>query len=95
MVASAAAPQSTTEPIDKIFEAYYEELLRASPEQATSVGRTEYDDRWSDFSASGRASWRAKQSGFIEQLEAIDAASLDEQRRISRALLLRALRQSL
>lgn len=91
----AAAAQSGAGQLHEIFETYYESVLRNSPEQATSVGRRDYDDRWSDFSPSGLEQWRNAQRGFVERLSAIPEQGLSEQDALSRRLLLADLRQSL
>jgi uncharacterized protein (DUF885 family) len=52
-VSSASAASSSPE-LAKFFSEYFEQTLRDSPESATSIGRHEYDDRWSDLSKQGR-----------------------------------------
>ncbi len=44
--------------MDEFFKQTFEEMLRANPEQATSIGRHEYDDRWTDWSKPARAQRR-------------------------------------
>ena len=46
------APAQT---IGSLFQEIFEERLADHPEFATQVGRREYDHRWTDLSASGRA----------------------------------------
>jgi len=87
--------QDRSEPLHQIFEAYYEDVLRNSPEEATSVGRRDYDDRWSDLSPAGREQWRSIQRGYVEMLSAILEAGLSEQDALSRRLLLASLSESL
>jgi len=41
-------------PISQFYKDTYEEMLRMSPELATTRGRHEYDDRWTDWSAAAR-----------------------------------------
>ncbi|MBI1355250.1 MAG: DUF885 family protein [Acidobacteria bacterium] len=95
LLAPLAMAQSQQAALHQLFEDYYEDLMRFSPEQATSVGRTDYDDRWSDFSPSGRKAWRDAQRSFVGRLQAIPEAGLGEQDRLSRSLLLTDLQQSL
>ena len=44
------AAQTSSADLSKFFAQYFEEKLRDEPEFATTVGRHEYDDRWSDLS---------------------------------------------
>lgn len=91
----AVFAQDRSEPLHQIFEAYYEDVLRHSPEEATSVGRRDYDHRWSDLSPAGREQWRSIQRGYVEMLSAIPEERLNEQDALSRRLLLADLSQSL
>jgi uncharacterized protein (DUF885 family) len=55
---SSSAPNSgqmSSPELAKFFSDYFEQQLRDSPEYATTIGRHEYDDRWSDLSKEGRA----------------------------------------
>ena len=45
--------------ISTFFKDAFEERLRDEPEFATSIGRHDYDDRWNDWSKSGREQRRA------------------------------------
>jgi uncharacterized protein (DUF885 family) len=51
---SPASHASSSSELAKFFSDYFEQTLRDSPEYATSIGRHEYDDRWSDLSKPGR-----------------------------------------
>ena len=51
---SSASRSSSSPELAKFFSDYFEQTLRESPEYATSIGRHEYDDRWSDLSKQGR-----------------------------------------
>ncbi len=44
--------------VDTFFKDTFEQMLRDNPEFATSVGRHEYDDRWTDWSKAARDSRR-------------------------------------
>src|ERR1700746_1754607 len=55
------------------FAQYFEERLRDEPEFATSVGRHEYDDRWSDLSPQGREQRRSHLRQRLEQLSKFPA----------------------
>ncbi len=90
-----ACVQPAREDVQALFEQYYEDVLRHAPEEATGVGRRDYDDRWSDLSPAGRESWREIQRGYVRRLEAIPESGLNEQDALSRRLLLADLQQSL
>src|SRR5262249_40956968 len=51
---TGVAAQTQIVPIQNFFKDYFEEQLKDEPENATSVGRHDYDDRWSDVSKAGR-----------------------------------------
>jgi uncharacterized protein (DUF885 family) len=95
LVPIAVAAQGGGDKLHQVFDAYYEDVLRNSPEEATGVGRRDYDDRWTDFSPAGREQWRNIQRGYVEMLSAIPEAGLSEQDALSRRLLLADLTQSL
>jgi len=94
---ASALAQSSSPELAKFFADYFEERLRDSPEFATTIGRHEYDDRWSDLSKSGRNRRRAH----LEQALATDEkfyasrASLSDPDRLSVELLRYDLRTQL
>ena len=49
-----AMAQTAPEKLHQIFEEYFEDKLRNYPESATSLGRNEYNDRWTDWSREAR-----------------------------------------
>ena len=73
--------------LHRIFAAYYEAHLRENPEDATSVGRTEHDTRWRDWSRPARDAWRKQLAGFLADLDTFPMSGLDAQDRISSTLL--------
>ncbi|MFN3325276.1 MAG: DUF885 domain-containing protein [Bryobacteraceae bacterium] len=86
----AALPAPAQEPnaaLHRLFHDYYEDLLRHSPELATSVGRREYNDRWSDLSASGRAAWRSTVEQYRQRLDRFRGTRLNRQDALSYELL--------
>ena len=90
-----ALASAQTEALHKIFSDAFEAQLRESPETATSVGRNEYNDRWSDWSPAAIERHRAR---ITAQIEALDGASLDgvsAQDRLSARLLRYVSRQDL
>src|SRR5262249_15265739 len=54
LAALESKSQSSSIPIQDFFKSYFEEALQDDPEYATTVGRHDYDDRWSDLSRAGR-----------------------------------------
>jgi len=66
--AEASASSSSPE-LAKFFSDYFEQTLRDSPEYATSIGRHEYDDRWSDLSKQGRDLHRSHLEQALAQAE--------------------------
>ncbi|MEN2741008.1 DUF885 domain-containing protein [Microbacterium sp. X-17] len=50
----SASPRSST-PIDRIADAWVDTVARLSPTLATYIGRSEYDDRFGDYSPTGTA----------------------------------------
>ena len=92
--AAAAAPQdaaSRSRALDKLFDEYWQYLLKFSPETATSVGDPRYNDRWMDYSANAFHTAMAREAEFITRLSTIDTTGLPEQQRVSAELLLRSL----
>jgi uncharacterized protein (DUF885 family) len=83
------------ESISTLFKESFEERLRDNPEFATSVGRHDYDDRWSDWSKAGREQRRAHLEQRLRQLSAFPQASLNPQDRLSARLLDYLLRSQL
>jgi uncharacterized protein (DUF885 family) len=58
LLASQLIPAQPTQSIDAFFKDTFEEMLRQNPEMATAIGRHEYDDHWTDWSAPARAQRR-------------------------------------
>ena len=97
---AASAPVASTQAesvaerskaLNKLFAEYWEQLLRDSPETATSVGDRRYNDRWSDLSAAAVNARLARGNGLLLRLGAIDTAGLDANEKLSAQLLLRSL----
>lgn len=81
----------SAQPADKdlhaLFDEYHEAFLRENPEEATSLGRNEYNDRWRDWSPAARGRWLDAMRGFLQRLAAFRPDALNEQDRISLQLL--------
>jgi prolyl oligopeptidase len=73
--------------LDTIFKDYYEWQLETNPELATSVGRTEYNDRWSDVSPKGRQEDRAALEQFKQRLAPHTEARLSQADRLNLRLI--------
>lgn len=54
IVVCAVAPLAHGQSSAGFFKDAFEQMLRTDPEYATSVGRHEYDDRWTDWSRGAR-----------------------------------------
>jgi uncharacterized protein (DUF885 family) len=95
---SAIAQQATTSSspeLSKFFADYFEERLRDEPEFATTAGRHEYDDRWSDLSKQGREQHRSHLQQRYDQLQKFPANGLSDQDKVSVELLRYDLRTQL
>ncbi len=90
-----AAAQTSSADLSKFFAQYFEERLRDEPEFATTVGRHEYDDRWSDLSKQGREQRRAHLQQTFDQLQKFGTQGLSEQDALSVRLLSYDLRTQL
>src|ERR1700675_623431 len=90
-----AAAQTSSADLSKFFTQYFEDRLRDEPEFATTVGRHEYDDRWSDLSLQGRSQRRAHLQQTFDQLQKFDTQGLSEQDALSIRLLSYDLRTQL
>jgi uncharacterized protein (DUF885 family) len=73
--------------IGDFFKQAFEERLRDNPESATNIGRHDYDNRWTDWSKTGRSQRRMHVEERLKQLSAFPAASLSSQDRLTVRLL--------
>jgi len=83
--------QTRNDELHELFDDYYEDYLRENPEEATSVGRTEYNDRWRDWSRPARQEWTERVKLYKSRLDGFDPEALDLQDGISWRLLRRQL----
>src|SRR6267142_2272007 len=90
-----SAAQTSSADLSNFFAQYFEEKLRDEPEFATTVGRHEYDDRWSDLSKQGRGQRRAHLQQRFDQLQKFGVQGLSEQDALSVRLLSYDLRTQL
>jgi len=73
--------------IRAFFTQTFEERLRDDPEFATSIGRHEYDDRWTDWSKAGREQRRTHMEQRLRQLGSFSIGTLTGQDRLSAELI--------
>jgi len=93
--APLASGQTSSPELAKFFSEYFEETLRDSPEYATSIGRHEYDDRWSDLSKEGRARRRSHLEQALAKADAFSKGQLSKGDQLSINLLRYDLRTQL
>jgi uncharacterized protein (DUF885 family) len=67
-----AAAQSA----DRFFKDTFEEMVRGDPEFATSVGRHEFDDRWTDWSKEARTQRRQFFEDRLQMANSLQSAGL-------------------
>src|SRR5580698_1138550 len=91
-------PNATTAPqtledrrkaLNRVFDDYWQDNLRHSPEFASSIGDKRYNDQISDYSVKAFNEGLEREQGFLMRLAAIDNAGFTAQENISRDLLLR------
>lgn len=98
---SSAAPktppdlESRRSQLLALFEEEWQYELRTSPEMATALGDTRYNDRLSDRSPQAYQSDVEEKRKFLGRFEAIDSAGLSTQDALSRELMIRNLRQDI
>jgi len=74
---------------------YWEWRLSDEPELATKMGRHEYDDRWTDWSAEARARRRVSREEFLREMRYVGAGNLTRAEHLSVDLLEYELRTEL
>ena len=82
-----AAQAAFSQSIDEFFKDTFEEMLRANPEQATSIGRHEYDDRWTDWSKAARDQRRQFFESRLATLTRFPTADLSRENRLTARLV--------
>lgn len=90
-----AAAQPQPDALHKFFSQYFEEKLADDPEFATSIGRHDYDDRWTDWSKEGRERRRAHMSARLKELDQFPTTGLNDEDQLSLRLLRYELKQDL
>ena len=87
LIPAASSAQDRTGRLRQLFSDYYEFHLRQSPEAATSAGRKEYNDRWSDPSPQAIELQRRELETFRKRLAEFQSDPLSQQDRLSVRLL--------
>ena len=78
---------ASTESLLQTMSQYWEWRLAESPELATRVGRSEYNDRWRDWSKAGRDRAIARRREFLQQAQYIGIGNMTDANRMSAQLL--------
>ncbi len=73
--------------VDTFFKDTFEQMLRDDPEFATSIGRHEYDDRWTDWSKAARDQRQRFFQEHLRDAAAFPSAGLSAQDRLTLRLL--------
>lgn len=90
----SGTPQSLadrTTALHRIFEDYWQDKLKHSPEIASTVGDHRYNDQLSDYSAQAYDAALARGEEFIERLGAIDTTGMTEQEKLNKRMLVTSL----
>jgi prolyl oligopeptidase len=87
--------QMDSSPARKTFAEFFEDFLQLHPEAATSFGRTDYDDRWSDWSAAGLEQRARLDETYLARLKTLPLDGLPERDRISVEVLRSGLEKEL
>lgn len=85
----AASVEANRKALNAIFEDYWQDQLKHSPEFASSLGDKRYNDQISDYSVKAVNDGLAREENMMMQLAAIDTAGLTDEEKTSRDLLLR------
>jgi uncharacterized protein (DUF885 family) len=94
LLAPALAP-AQSEKLHALFSDAFEAQLRESPEMATSVGRNEYNSRWSDWSPAAIERHRARLAALVADLDHVSLSGVSAQDQLSARLLRYISRQDL
>ncbi|MGB7549151.1 MAG: DUF885 domain-containing protein [Terracidiphilus sp.] len=90
------APPAANAPVEDrraalngLFQEYWDAYLERSPEFASEIGDTRFNDRISDYSVKAVNDWLAAEQNYLMRLAAIDPTGFTDQEKTSRELLLR------
>ncbi len=79
----AFAQLAPAQSVDAFFKDTFEQMLRQDPQFATSVGRHEYDDRWTDWSKAARAQRRQFFEERLKTAAGFSNSGLSDQNRLT------------
>src|SRR5688500_5186945 len=86
---------ASIESLQQLLVTYWDWRLANFPELATQLGRTEFNDRWRDWSKAARDRQRASRKEFLQQVVYIGAGNMTAADRLSVHLLEWELRSAL
>ena len=90
-----ATAQTDSAKLHDIFKEYFEDKILSHPEIATSLGRNDYNDRWTDWSTEARSIRRKNLQEYENRLLTVEKGSLSEQDMLSYQLMLHEIRDLL
>ena len=93
--ATQAQPEASAAQLDAFYAAEWEHTLRHSPEFATYVGDTRFNDRLGDYTAAAQTASAHHAADQLKRLQAIPLSGLTEEQTISREMMLRQLQMQL
>jgi len=79
--------QTDSSPARKLFAEFFEDYLRLHPGDATLNGRSDYDDRWGDWSPAGMEQRARLDETYLARLRALPLNGLPESDRVSAELV--------
>ena len=87
LVLAAAMQLSAADSVDQFFRDTFEQMLRDDPQFATSIGRHEYDDRWTDWSKEGRTARREFLEERLQTANRFPTAGLSPEDKLTQRLI--------
>lgn len=78
---------------NKLFEEYYESMLRDFPERATAFGDYRYNDKLAEYSLAAIQEHNRSDHAYLARIQAISTAEFSDQDQLSHDLLIRVLQQ--
>ncbi len=81
--------------VQKLAEKYWDALMERRPTWATSLGDYRFNDRLEDVSEESREQWTLRLRALLAEANRISAAGLPPADRLTRELLIRAIRDAL
>jgi uncharacterized protein (DUF885 family) len=91
--ADTSGPDTRRAQFKQLLADEWEYELNESPETATIIGDYRYNDRWSDYSLAHPQVQKQDAEKWLSRFEAVDDTGFPEQDKLSRALMLRNLKQ--